>query len=49
MGPPPPVGKTHVQNGTTGSYMDAIFEHVVHKESDKACFPRKEGLLQLPD
>ena len=25
---------SHAQNGVSGSYMDAIFEHVVHEESE---------------
>ena len=44
--------KARVQNGISGSYMDAIFELVVHEKPEIwASLPYsfiKEGLLQLP-
>ena len=44
--------KAHVQNGVSGSYMDAVFELVAHEESEIwTSLPHsftKEGLLQLP-
>ena len=40
-----------VQNGVSGSYMDAVFELVAHEESESwTSLPHsftKEGLLQL--
>ena len=45
---------SRVQNGVSGSYMDAIFELVVHEKSEIwTSLPHsftncKEGLLQLP-
>ena len=44
--------KAHVQNGISGSYMDAVFELVAQEESETWInLPHsftKEGLLQLP-
>ena len=41
-----------VQNGVSGNYRDAVFELVVHEESESwTSLPHsftKEGLLQLP-
>ena len=41
-----------MQNGVSGSYIDAVFELVAHEESDSwTSLPHsftKEGLLQLP-
>ena len=45
-------GGARVQNGVSGSYIDAVFELVAHEESDSwTSLPHsftKEGLLQLP-
>ena len=45
-----PAATTQVQNGVSGSYMEAVFEIVTHIESEIwIILPHKEGLLQLPD
>ena len=47
---PSPGATARVQNGVSGSYMDAVFKLVAHHESEKS-IPHsftKEGLLQLP-
>ena len=38
--------KARIQNGVSGSYMDAVFELVEHEELPHSF--TKEGLLQLP-
>ena len=49
-----PTVKACVQNGISGSYMDAVFELVAREESEiwtslpHSCRFTKEGLLQLP-
>ena len=50
---PLPGAMARVQNGFSGSSMDAVFELVAHKESDSWTSLlhsfTEEGLLQLPE